>query len=79
MFTQEFWDKRAQFPPEELAKYRGQWVAFSADGSRIVANAATLEALEDRLEAAGEDAQLLMLEGVPGPEEDTFLGGQELR
>jgi hypothetical protein len=79
MFTQEFWKNRAQFPHEELAKYRGQWVAFSADGCRIVASAATLEALEDRLEATGEDAQQLLLEGLPGPEDDSFLGAEEFR
>jgi hypothetical protein len=79
MFTQEFWENRARFPHEELAKYLGQWVAFSPDGCRIVASAATLEALEDRLQAAGEDAQQLIFEGVPGPEDDTFLGAEELR
>jgi len=79
MFTQEFWVNRAQFPHEELAKYRGQWVAFSPDGRRIVDSATTLEALEDGLEKAGEDAQHLMFEGVPGPEDDTYLGAEELR
>lgn len=78
MFTQEFWENRALFPCDELAKYRGQWVAFSADGRRIVAGAETLEELEERLDAAGEDAQRLMFEGIPGPEDDTFFGAEEL-
>ena len=79
MFTREYWDNRTQFPRDELAKYRGQWVAFSSDGRRIVASAATLETLEDQLDAAGEDAQRLMFESVPGPDDDTSLGAEELR
>ena len=78
MLTQEFRQNRQQFPLEELAKYRGQWVAFSADGRRIVASAPTLEALHEHLEAAGEDVQQLPLEGVPGPDDDFFLGSAEL-
>ena len=79
MFTREFWQNRARFPRAELAKYCGQWVAFSADGLRIVASADTLEALESRIEKAGEDAGQLMFEGIPGPEDDTHLGAEELR
>jgi hypothetical protein len=30
---------RETFPPEELLKYAGKWVAFSPDGSKIVAAA----------------------------------------
>jgi hypothetical protein len=45
----------------------------------IVASAATLETLEDQLDAAGEDAQRLMFESAPGPDDDTSLGAEELR
>lgn len=79
MLTQEFRQNRKCFPREELEKYRGQWVAFSADGRRIVASAATLEALEERLQAAGEDAQRLAFEGIPGPDDDISPGAEELR
>jgi hypothetical protein len=78
MLTQEFRENRKRFPREELAKYRGQWVAFSPDGRRIVAGAATLEDLEVRLQAMGEDAQRLAFEGIPGPDDDMFLGAEEL-
>jgi len=78
MFMPEYWQNRARFPHDELVKYRGQWVAFSADGRRIVAGAESLSALEDRLEQAGEDAQQLMFEAVPGPDDDVFLGAEEL-
>lgn len=79
MFTKEFRQNRACFPLEELAKYRGQWVAFSPDGRSIVASAPTLGALFERLEAAGADVQQLPLEGVPGPDDDFFLGSEEFR
>jgi hypothetical protein len=78
MLTQEFRENRKRFPLEELQKYRGQWVAFSADGRRIVASAKTLEALHQRLRAAGEDAQQLAFEGIPGPDDDICLGSEEL-
>ncbi|HEV3080072.1 MAG TPA: hypothetical protein VGY66_09840 [Gemmataceae bacterium] len=78
MFTREFWQNRAKFPRAELAKYCGQWVAFSADGLRIVASADTLEALESWIEKAGENAEQLMFEGVPAPEDDTHLGAEEV-
>ena len=78
MLTQEFRQNRSRFPREELAKYRGQWVAFSPDGRRIVASAETLEALHQRLQAAGENAQQLAFEGIPGPDDDISLGAAEL-
>ena len=36
---QEYLANRTMFPLEELAKYSGQWVAWSPDGTRIVAHA----------------------------------------
>jgi len=76
---QTFRVNRARFPRDELARYRGQWVAFSADGHRILANAETLECLEEKLAALGEDPQQVVLEGIPGPEDDMLLGAEELR
>jgi hypothetical protein len=78
MLTQEFRQNRSRFPHAELVKYRGQWVAFSPDGRRIVASAETLEALEQRLLAAGEDAQRLAFESIPGLDDDISLGAEEL-
>jgi hypothetical protein len=44
---------RAKFPPEELAKYAGQFVAFSPDGARVLASGSTRAEVERKLEAAG--------------------------
>jgi hypothetical protein len=78
VITQEYRRNRARFPRPQLVKYQGTWVAFSADGCRIVASAETVEQLEEQLAAVGEDAQLVVLEWVAGPEDDSLLGGGEL-
>ncbi len=46
-------ENRSKFPLEELAKYWGKHVAFSPDGTRIVACGDTEEELDSVLEAAG--------------------------
>jgi hypothetical protein len=45
----------AQFPLDELAKHRGEWIAWSPDGTRIVASSRDPAALEDLIRATGED------------------------
>jgi len=67
---------RARLPVEELRKYAGQWVAFSLDGSRILAAAATIADLDEHLLAAGQDPQTVALERIDF--EDSFPGGSEL-
>jgi hypothetical protein len=68
---------RTAFPPAELTRFRGQWVAFSPDGRRLLAGAEDLERLEDQLAALGEDPQQVVLERLPGPDDDLYLGGAE--
>jgi hypothetical protein len=46
-------ENRSKFPPEELLKYAGKFVAFSPDGTRIVASGDSWEGLDAALEAAG--------------------------
>ena len=66
-------ENRSKFPIGELRKYVGQWVAFSLDGSRVLANAETIPDLEKCLTAAGEDPQNVALERIEF--EDSRLGG----
>jgi hypothetical protein len=66
---------RAKFPLEELAKYPGQFVAFSLDGTRIIAHAATRAELWQKLEEAGIHPSQVVDSYVDGPddEDDRFV------
>jgi hypothetical protein len=75
VYSQEYRKNRSRFTPAELARYRGQWVALSRDGRRIVAGSddhATLDALGV---AAGEDPEQVDLERTEL--EDVYRGGAE--
>jgi hypothetical protein len=67
-----FLANRAAFPVEDLAKYAGQWVAWSPDGTRIAASARSPELLDGILEANGEDPTLCVVEGIP--DDDALIG-----
>jgi hypothetical protein len=77
MITQEYRNNRALFPLAELAKYQGAWIAFSADGRHIVARGETVEQLEEEIAAQGENGQNVVLEWVPGSDDDSLLGAGE--
>ncbi len=76
MNTQTFRGNRARFSIEELLQYDGKWVAFSADGSRIVASAETLTELDERIVAAGENPEQVGLERIEF--DDCSLGGADV-
>jgi hypothetical protein len=63
-----FIENRQAYPPEELLqKYGGQWVAWSCDGTHIVA--ASSEgggAVHDLVVAAGIDPSQVVFSYVPG-------------
>jgi hypothetical protein len=75
MNLKEYQQNRASIPLVELAKHCGQWVAFSADGRRIIASNADLTALDSLLVAMGEDPEQVGLERIE--KEDVHLGGAE--
>ncbi len=56
---------RARFPLAELEKHAGQWVAFSADGQRILDSCPGLEQLRARLVRNGTDPEVVVFERVP--------------
>ncbi len=72
MDMQEYLKNRLQFPLAELAQYAGEYVAWSPDGTRIVASSRDLEVLEDLLCAAGEDPEECVVEGIP--DSDSVIG-----
>lgn len=71
-----FLANRACFPLDELAKHAGQWIAWSPDGTRVVASARNPESLADLVRNAGEVPEECVIEGIP--EEDSVLGGSSL-
>jgi hypothetical protein len=73
MDMQEYLRNRAAFPLAELAKHRGEWVAWSPDGRRIVASSRNPDDLDDLVRAAGEDPENCPIEGIP--DADCVIGG----
>jgi hypothetical protein len=57
---------RARFDPALLIQYLGQWVAWSPDGSRVVAHAHDIRNLRELVAEAGEDPSLCAIEGIEG-------------
>jgi hypothetical protein len=78
MISQAYRNNRPRFPQSELVKFRGSWVAFSADGCGVVASAATVQQLEEQLASLGIDGGSVVLEWIVGPEDDSLLGGGEM-
>ena len=76
--TKVYRQNRARFPADDLKRYDGQWVAFSADGRRIIASAENIGQLSDRVIAAREDFQDVVLEKIEVETSGTQLGGVEL-
>jgi hypothetical protein len=64
-----FRENQKRFPAEELAKYAGQHVAWSQDGTRILASGNTLRAVADRLREAGIDPGTVVFDFVDSPDE----------
>jgi len=55
---------RAKFTREQLLPYDGMWVAFSSDGSRLIAGAYDQLDLMHRVEASGVNPNDVWLESV---------------
>jgi hypothetical protein len=68
-----FYENRNRFSLQELAKYRGRYVAWSPDGSGIIASDEDELRLDDAIRAAGYDVSETVVSFIP--DEDTILGG----
>jgi hypothetical protein len=60
-----FPSNRRLFPLEELARYAGLYVAWSPDGTHILASGASEEAVEQQLQAAGIPPSQVIGEYIP--------------
>ncbi len=64
MDMQQFNKNRSQFPVEELEKYAGKYVAWSPDGTRIIASADSLSDLAAVVQASPFDPKECVLSSV---------------
>ncbi len=63
---------RYSFPLDELTRLADQWVAWSADGTKIVAHDRDLQRVTERVRAAGFGSEEVNFEFIPpGDESDT--------
>jgi hypothetical protein len=69
----KYLENRQRYPLDELAKYAGGWIAWSPDGTRIVASAKNPEDVVEQVRAAGEDPLNCIVEGIP--EGESMIGG----
>lgn len=74
MTWDEHFKNREALPEEELAKYYGRHVAWSSDGTCIVASGTDDLQVWESAKAAGFDPQQLVFSYVPFPDE-VILGG----
>jgi hypothetical protein len=74
MDMHQFLENRRRFPPGELARYAGKYVAWSPDGTRIVASDEDLQRVAAAVVAEGFDPGEVVLSSVPLPDE-VILGG----
>ena len=61
---------RTGIPPEDLLQYAGQWLAWSADGKRILAHGREYDAVVSDLRAAGISTSEVVWEEMPALHED---------
>ena len=75
MNMQEYLKNRQQFPAEELEKYAGKWVAWSPDGTRIIASDDSFLQVSQAIDASGYDPREIVMESLPQSEEVVLGGG----
>ncbi len=56
---------RCKLPPEDVAQYAGEWLAWNLDGTQVLAHGPDLDAVIGQLEAAGIGAREVIWEEVP--------------
>ena len=78
MDMQLFQKNRQLFPSKELAKYAGQYVAWSPDGTRILACNEDELRLATAVRAAGHNSGEVLIAYVPADDEILLGGGIEV-
>ena len=73
-----FEENRQRISLTKLGQFRGQWVAYSSDGSQVLAGAENLVSLREHLTAAGIDPEDVVLGKIPALDDEMPIGGAEL-
>ena len=68
-----FIQNSSRFPPEELAKYAGRYVAWDLEGKQILASGSDYDDLYANLAAAGIKLSKVVQSYVAGPGEETLI------
>ena len=69
----QFHKNQQSYPPEDLLQYSGQYIAWSPDGSRVIASDKDFLKLDDTVKAMGYDPSKTLISTVP--DVDIILGG----
>jgi hypothetical protein len=70
----EFRRNQSRVPREELEKFNGQYVAWSPDGTRILAAHAEMAQVDSMIVAAGFDPGEILVTRIAIPEEISWGG-----
>ena len=70
--SKQYNENRNQYPAEQLEPYAGQYVAFNAEGTCVLAHGEDHFAVEAMLRAAGVDPETVVYERIPPADEDTW-------
>lgn len=71
-----FTENRLKFPPEELLKYAGKHIAWSWDGTHVVASADSHAEIFEKVKALGVNPSRVVYDYVDPP--DTFCCGSAM-
>jgi hypothetical protein len=67
-------ENRNKFSADELLRYAGEWVAWSADGATILDHGTDLRATMDRMRSSGRNPHEAVWESIPAlGDEDALL------
>jgi hypothetical protein len=75
MDVQEYLKNRHEFPHDELSRHTGHYVAWSPDGTRILASDADPARVIEAVKAQGFDPGETVISYVP-TDDETLLAGQ---
>ena len=74
----EFRKNQSQFPLDELEKYNGKYVAWSEDGTQILASDEDMVRLHKRIQEEGYDTGEILIAFVECPGEISWGGAMFL-